>query len=695
FAFGAVVYEMLTGKRAFEGKSQASLIAAIMEHDPAPMSELQPMTPPVLDRVIKKCLAKEPDRRWQSAGDLHDELKWIAEGGLTTGILSADRAMPAVRSWRRSIPLALVALVGGVILGVLAVLTLRPAPAPETRPVSRFAVALPPDQQLQWQGSNTHTFAVSPDGYHLVYLASGGDRRPQLYLRSMDSLEARPLAGTEGAQNPFFSPDSQWVGFYGAGQLKKVSTQGGAPITICDAPSFAGGASWGPDDTIIFAPTSTLGLLRVPASGGTPEVLTTLDREKGEISHRWPHFLPGGKAVLFNAAGGPNWDQWPIVAQSLETGERRVLVEAGTDARYSPTGHLVYARAGTLMAVPFDPEGLEVTGDAMPVLEGVRTTGEGAAEFGLSGLGSLVYVPGSVGEAQRSLVFLDRKGTVEPLAAPPRAYAAVVPPRLSPDGRRIAVGITADKRDVWVYDIPGQTLTRLTFEGNNQFPIWTPDGNRITFRATRGGFRNLWWKPADGSGPDEQLTSGDHLQTPLSWSPDGQVLLYTDNDPVTRADIWLLSLEGERKAQPFIQTPYSEFAAGFSPDGHWLAYESDESGRPEIYVQPFPGPGRKWTLSTEGGGSPFWAQNGELFYVSGNNLMAVDIQTQAAFRAGKPRLLFRVSPSLQAGGSFTFDVTPDGQRFLMVKLSELDLPATQLTIVQNWDEELKRLLPIN
>ena len=329
----------------------------------------------------------------------------------------------------------------------------------------------------------------------------------------------------------------------------------------------------------------------------------------------------------------------------------------------------------------------------MPVLEGVRTTGEGAAEFGLSGLGSLVYVPGSVGEAQRSLVLLDRKGTVEPLAAPPRAYDAS--PRLSPDGRRIAVGITADKRDVWVYDIPGQTLTRLTFEGNNQFPIWTPDGNRITFRVTREGFRNLWWKPADGSGPEEQLTSGDHLQTPSSWSPDGQVLLYTDADPATREDIWLLSLEGERKAQPFIQTPYSESAARFSPDGHWLAYVSDESGRLEIYVQPFPGPGRKWTLSTEGGGSPFWAQNGELFYVSGNNLMAVDIQTQAAFRAGKPRLLFRVSPSLQAGGSFTFDVTPDGQRFLMVKLSELDLPATQLTIVQNWDEELKRLLPIN
>ncbi len=262
----------------------------------------------------------------------------------------------------------------------------------------------------------------------------------------MDSLEARPVVGTEGAFNPFFSPDSQWVGFYAAGQLKKVSTQGGALVNICDAPNLLGGASWGSDDIIVFAPLSTVGLLRVPASGGTPEILTTLDSEKGEISHRWPHFLPGGKAVLFNAASGPNWDQWPIVAQSLEMGERRVVVEAGTHARYSLTGHLVYVRAGTLMAVPFDPEGLEVTGDAVPVLEGVRMPSEGAAEFGLDELGSLVYVPGPVGEAQHSLVFLDRKGAEEPLAATPRQYKRR--PRLSPDGQRVAVWIRGDEYDV-------------------------------------------------------------------------------------------------------------------------------------------------------------------------------------------------------------------------------------------------------
>ncbi len=499
-------------------------------------------------------------------------------------------------------------------------------------------VSLPPHQQLQGRG--THSIALSPNSHYIVYVAGGGDGRPQLYLRSMDNLEARPLAGTEDARNPFFSSDSQWVGFYAEGQLKKVSTQGGAPVTICSVPSLFGGASWGSDDTVVFAPLSGVGLMRVSASGGTPEVLTKLDSEKGEISHRWPHVLPGGKAVLFNAASGPNWDQWPIVAQSLETGERWVVVEAGTDACYSRTGHLVYVRAGTLMAVPFDPERLEVTKDAVPVLEGVRTTSEGAAEFGLSDLGALVYVPGPVGEAQRSLVFLDRNGMEEPLAAPRRQYDGVYPPRLSPEGRRIAATIVGDKLDVWVYEIPGQTLTRLTFEGNNQVPIWTPDGNRITYRATRGGLRNLWWKPADGSGSEEQLTNGENLQTPLVWSPDGMELVYFDSDPATGNDIWALSLEGEREARALIQTPYAEDGASFSPDGHWMAYESDESGRSEIYVQPFPDPGKKWTISTEGGKCPVWAQNAELFYVNGNNVMVVDIQTQPNFTAARPRLVF-------------------------------------------------------
>ncbi len=316
---------------------------------------------------------------------------------------------------------------------------------------------------------------------------------------------------------------------------------------------------------------------------------------------------------------------------------------------------------------------------------------EGTVEYGFSGLGSLVYIPGSTGEPESKLVWLDRSGVEEALPAPLRNYRI---PRLSPDGNRITTDIAGNSIDVWVYDIPGETLTRMTFEGNNQFPIWTPDGKRVTFRATRGGTRNVWWKPVDGSGAEEQLTSGDTNQTPQSWSPDGQMLFYVDSDPVERDGIWVLPLEGEREARPFVQTRFRERSAKISPNGQWLVYHSDESGRSEIYVQPFPGPGGKRQISTEGGGEPVWARNGrELFYRNGNKMMAVDIQLQPTFNAGKPRLLFEISASFLTNPVGAFDVTPDGQRFLMVRLSEQELPATQLTVVQNWFEELKRLVP--
>ena len=686
FAFGAVVYEMATGKKAFEGQSQASLIAAIMGQDPRPISDLQPMTPQLLDWVVKRCLAKEPDERWQTAADLMAGFRMSVEGSSQAGIATLTDAQNRNRE-RLAWGLVAALLVGIITLFTLG--TLSPLPSPETPPVSRLVMTLSPNQELQ--GLNRPSFALSTDGAYLVYVADTGGRVRQLYLRSIDSLESRPIAGTEGAVSPFFSPDSQWVGFFAAGELKKVSISGGAPVTICAAPSLFGGASWGPDDTIIYAPVSRLGLLRVPAAGGTPQVLTTLDSTKEEISHRWPHVLPGGKAVLFNVAGGPNWDQWPIVIQSLETGERRVVVDAGTHARYIPTGHLVYARAGTLMAVPFDLERLEVTGAAVPILEGVRMTLEGTVEYGFSGLGSLVYIPGPVGEPQHRLVWVDRKGVEEALAAPLRNYYN---PRLSPDGQRITTHIQGESNDVWVYDITGQTLTRMTFEGNNQFPIWTPDGKRVTFRATRGGTRNIWWKPVDGSGTEEQLTSGDYNQTPQSWSPDGQILFYLDSDPVTSDDLWVLPLEGERQARSILRTPFVERDAQISPDGQWLAYTSDESGRQEIYVRPFPGPGGKRQISTDGGGGAAWARNGrELFYFGrSSQMMAVEIQTQPTFSAGKPQLLFETFAPLSSANR-PFDVTHNGQRFLMTKVSEQELPATQLTVVLNWFEELKRLVP--
>ena len=536
--------------------------------------------------------------------------------------------------------------------------------------------------------------ALSPDGTHLAYVVSRGGS-VQLYLRAMDQLETSAIPGTERGVNPFFSPDGQWVGFFADGKLKKVSISGGAPMILCDAPQPRG-ASWGPNDTIVFAPTSSSGLSQVSAAGGTPQLLTTLDSQEGERSHRWPQLLPDGKAVLFTVAtSGGTFDEGRILVQLLETGERRVLIQGGTYPHYLPTGHLVYAQAGTLLAVPFDPSRLEVTGAAVPLVEGVMQSARGAAQVSFSSVGSLVYLPGGIGEAERTLVWVDRKGGAQPLAAPPRPY---LNPHLSPDGRQLAVEIAAAKRDMWVYDISRETLTRLTFEGiQSQVPTWTPDGKRVTFNSARARSFNLFWRPADGSGAEERLMTSEYNLLPSSWSPDGQMLAFSEVHPTTRLDIWVLPLEGERKPRPFLITQFNESSAMFSSDGRWLAYTSDESGRFEIYVQPFPGPGRKWQISTEGGTEPVWARNGgELFYRSeiGNRMMAVDITTEPTFNAGKPRLLFegRYDTRVTIGYRANYDVTADGQRFVMIKGEE---GQGQINVVLNWFEELKRLVPTN
>ena len=425
FSFGAMVYEMATGKKAFEGKTQASVMAKILEVDPPPMSSLQPVTPPMLDRVVKKCLAKDPDKRWQSAGDLHDELKWIAEGGSESSVPTSATAIPAVPMWRRAMPLSLAVVVTAIITGI-AFWVLTPTPSPQ--PVVRLPLTLPETEQLG--NPNSDTVALSPDGNTLVYAANR-----QLYLRSMDSLETYPIPGTEGAASPFFSPDGQWIAFFAEGKLMKVSISGGPPLVLSDATGGMG--SWGPNDTIIFLLGPGSGLLQVSASGGTPQPLTALDSANGELAHHSPEILPDGKAFVFTAFKS-NEDQ--IVVQDFETGERRVLVQDGTTARYVSTGHLVYVREGTLLAVPFDLASLEVTGAPVPFIEGLMQGPLSRhAAFSISRSGSLVYVPGSsVQEAENTLIWVDRQGAVELLGAPRQGYQN---PRLSPDGRRMAVEI--------------------------------------------------------------------------------------------------------------------------------------------------------------------------------------------------------------------------------------------------------------
>jgi len=687
FAFGAVVYEMATGKRAFEGKTQASVISAIMSSDPVPMSSLQPMTPPALDRVVKRCLVKEADERWQSANDLANELKWIAEAGSQVGLGPTSQTKGIHALGRRELIIGAGTLLTGGAIASLATWNLKPAPP---QAVTRTTINLPPGRALAGFESGP-AVAISPDGTHLAYVARERGTQ-QIYLRAMDSLEARAIPDTEGAVNPFFSPDGQWLGFFASGKLKKVSLNGGTALTMSGDASFPYGASWSSQGTIAFAPATVSPLQQVQDAGGTPQPLTRF--EKADVSHRWPEFLPGGKALLFGAGNnGIDFTNAQIAVQTGETGQRRNLIQGGTNPHYAPSGHLVYAQGGSLMAALFDRQRLTIIGTAVPVVEAVsQSPTTGAAQYSFSATGSLVYVSGGIQSAQAKLVWVSRNGAEQPVSAPVHAY---IFPRLSPDGRRVAVGITESESQIWLYDLSRDTLTRFTFEGNtNSNPVWTPDGKKIAFNSNKAGPLNPFWQLADGGGGLERLTTSLYANVPMSWSPDGQLLAFVEVNPTTGVDIWVLRMS-DRKAQPFLRTPFNESAPRFSPDGRWLAYISDESGRFEIYVQPYPGPGGKWQISTDGGREPMWNPNGrELFYRSGDKMMAVDIATQPAFTVSKPRMLFDGLYSPSPLTTPNYDVSPDGQRFLMLKPSEqTQAGLTQINVVLNWFEELKQKVP--
>jgi serine/threonine-protein kinase len=672
----------LAGARGSDSETDtiADIIGAILYKEPD-WTALPVTTPHSVRVLLRRCLEKDAKRRYSSAADLQIQI----DEALSTPATAAPSVAPPVPArpvWRRAFPWVAVFALGLIIAG-LAVWNLKPEPP---RHAARLGMALQEGERLG--GLDLPAMAFSPDGRQLAYVAGRGGSQ-QLYLRSVDSLEAKALSGTEGASGPFFSPDGQWLGFFADSKLKKVSVAGGTPITLA-ATSVPRGASWGPNDRIVFSSNTTTGLFQVSAAGGKPEPLTTLDATKGEGSHRFPQFLPGGKALLFTVGTGGSWDEAQIVAQRLDTGERKVLIQGGSDGRYVPTRHLVYVRAATIMAVPFDPERLEATGTPVPVVEGVMQglDNTGAVHAGFSSQGWLAYIAGS-NLVERALVWVDRKGVEQSLTAPARPYQT---PRLSPDGQRVAAAIDEGNRsDIWIYDISRNTLSRFTFEVTNLFPLWTPDGKKVTFQSNKMDW-NVFWKAADGSGPEERLTSSESRPAPMSWSPDGQLLAFQEVHPDTGNDIWVLSLQGDRKPNPVVRTPFGERMPTFSPDGRWLAYASNESGREEVYVQPFPGPGGKLQISTDGGGDPVWARSGELFYRNGDKMMAVEIDTQSAFRAGQPRLLFE-GPYRRQGSQTYYDVTPDGQRFLMVKDNQRATVVTQIHVVLNWFEELKRRVP--
>ena len=680
FAFGALVHEMFTGRKAFEGKSSAGLIAAILEHDPVSVSSIQRLASPSLDRLVKTCLDKIPDNRWQSAGDLLRELRWIAEGP------SSERAVsPRRTGWLRNPAVAwgaaVVCAIGAAAIGAL--WTARPTSSTAVQPMVRSSVVLPDGARLETNGFPA--LSLSPLGTHLVYVAQR-DGVPRLYLRQLDSFDTRPMPGTEGAMSPFFSPDGQWVGFGADGRLKKVSIAGGSPVVLADAPVLFGG-TWGPDDTIVFAGTD-VGMSRVSSAGGPVTPATALNGAAGEGGHLWPEFLPDGKSLLLTVGTtGTNMERARIVLHSLADGSRRTLIEGGTSPHYVSSGHIVYNTAGTLMAAPFDLATGTVTGTGVPVLDGIAQSPVGAAQFSVSA-GSLVYVPGVVRSPRRSLVWVDRQGVVTPLPFPSRPYWS---PQLSPDGRRIAVGIEGPTHDVWVSEVGRDSLTRLTFGSDNYLPVWTPDGARIAFQSNRTGPWHVFWMPVDRSGPEETLVESPFAPIAASFSPDGQTLVYSQLSPQTSSDIWFLPLAGQRTPIPFARTPAVEGMPEVSPDGQWIAYQSNESGRDEVYVQRFPEGGRLRQVSVAGGMFPKWSERA-LYYWTGTGLSVVDVQPGSEFTPSAPRELFKVLFTVVAPTA-PFDVAPDGQRFVFIREDALEPGPAQVNFVQGWLQELTRKVP--
>ena len=684
WAFGCVLYELLAGQRVFQGEDVTDILAAVVRAEPE-WNRLPPSTPRKIRDLLQRCLQKDKVQRMQSAGDARIEI----QEALTSPAPVAPTAGGAsfAGGWRKiaAFGLAAIALLA---IGGVAVWNLKPTPA-SAKPVTRTVINLPPGDQLATP--DFPAIALSPDGTQLAYVAIHSGTR-QIFLRALDSLEARPLAGTEGANTPFFSPDAQSLGFFAGGKLRKISVNGGEPVALAGV-TGPRGASWSNIGAIAFSPNIGSSIQMVSDAGGSWRALSRLD--KGEAGHNWPEFLSGGQAMLFTTFG-PNPH---IAVQSLRSGERRNLISVGSSPHYAVSGHLIYAQGGTLMAAPFDPQRLQITGGAVPVVEGVLQTmmpdgGSTYSQYSISTTGTLAYIPGGAQMVGERLVWVSRNGTEQALAAPPRAYAY---PRVSPDGRRIAVSIAEeDNIQLWLYDLARDTLTKQTFDGNvNQVPVWTPDGKRIAFLSNKEGQMSTFWELADGSGGLEPLTTGEYNRAPRSFSPDGQLLAYIEINPTTGYDIWVLRLS-DRKAQPFLRTPFNESVPSFSPDGHWLAYISDESGRFEVYVQPYPGPGGKYQISTEGGTEPVWnPKGGEIFYRSGDKMMAVDVSTQGTFTAGKPRMLFQ-GPYMLTQITFPYyDVSPDGQRFLMIKpgVQTSTSSLAQIVVVQNWFEELKQKVP--
>jgi eukaryotic-like serine/threonine-protein kinase len=682
FAFGELLHEMATGKAAFSGKSRASLIAAILTTEPPPITQLQPLTPLALERVVQKCLAKDPDERWQSASDLASELNWIAESR-SQSAPEAAAARP-LRREKLAWAIAALALCTAAAIGVV---HLRSNHAVAAR-VIRSLIAPEEGTAPLSSGDYAGPVVLSPDGSALAFVATRERGAPLLWVRKLSSLHAQPLAGTDGATFPFWSADSSSLGYFAGGKLRTVSAEGGTPSDVCDAPTGRGG-TWNGNGTIVLASSYLSPLSQVPASGGIPKPLTIIDKTKHD-SHRWPHFLPDANhflylAVSHNGARNPNDG---IYFASLDGKENHLVMGGFTDVVYA-AGRLLYERDGVLMAQPFDAVTGTLRGEVQRLAEDVledSTTWK--AVFDASGSELLAYASGGLIPAQP--MWYDRSG--KELGAGGAKAFNLSSIRLSPDGAKLAAESGETNSDIWIYDLKRKVNTRLTFgQGASSSPEWSPDGQWIAYTGVRGN-NAIYRKHANGTGGEEVLLEGDGTNRVLSdGSPDGKSLLYTVGDMATTGQIWMLPVAGNRKPVPLVQGNFVATGTRFSPDGHWVAYASTESGRSEVYVIPFGGGTGKWQISSAGGISPVWRRDGkELFYWSADNsLMSVSITLRTGeVEVGEASMLARWNnPIGNIGISSPYDVVLDGQRFIGISVGRQ--PSRPITLVTNWTAELK------
>jgi Tol biopolymer transport system component/predicted Ser/Thr protein kinase len=705
FALGTVIYEMATGKPAFSGKSKASLIAAILDSEPPAISTLQPMAPPALERVVKTCLAKDPDERWQTAHDVKLQLEWIAEGGSQAGVpapVVARRKSRERLAWLAAAVLAMAAL-------VFAAGYVRRAP-----------VAFPPLRGTVLPPENVafpFAISISPDGTRLAYHTRSATGKTVVWVQSLERGTPQMLAGTEGALQPFWSPDGRSIGFFAGGELKRIEASGGPPVTICSGGGGDSGGAWGPDGDILFTPTSHDPIHRVPASGGTPTPVTRVDQSRQEIRHGWPCFLPDGRHFLYLAVGPGSGENDSIYVGSLDGQAPKLLLRGGCNPVYAPNwppahglfsrdrgehGYLLFLREQVLMAQPFDAARLELQGNAIPVAERIAfNMGNRRGAFSASPNGVLTYLSGRAFTAGGPLAWFDRSG--KQIGSPFGANCRQ--PRLSPDQKKVAVYILdqAGNGDVWIHDITRGIATRFTVDpAIDSSPIWSPDGGRIVFVSQRKGVYDLYLKDSSGARGESPVLESPGDKAPTDWSPDGRFIAYTYTNPggKNKQGVWILPLFGDRKPFAFADTEFTESEARFSPDGRWVAYVSDESRRDEVYVAPFSGaspaaggtdvaaPGGKQQVSTGGGVHPVWRRDGkELYYLDPQDkLMAAEIRSKgASLEIGAPRTLFQCQ---LPGQDKLFEVAGNGERFLLRPPAQAT--NSPLTLVVNWAAGLRK-----